>query len=100
MKRMALTVLILYVVLMLIPLPALKLKSGDSPAPTEPTASGTGETPSPSAGEDDAGVFRLYDAASDTVNEIAVRDFLIGTVAAELPVTFHIEAIKVPKLVS
>ncbi|MCI9414908.1 MAG: stage II sporulation protein D [Clostridiales bacterium] len=102
MKRIALTVLILYVVLMLIPLPALKLKSGDAPvpAPTEPAASGTGETSPPSAGEDDAGIFRLYDAANDTVNEIAVRDFLIGTVAAELPVTFHIEAIKAQAVAS
>lgn len=102
MKRTALMVLLLYVLLLLIPLPALKLggeKRAESP-PASSLSPPEGETPAPSAGKDEADIFRLYDAPSDSIIEVSTRDFLIGTVAAELPPSFHLEALKAQAVAS
>lgn len=44
--------------------------------------------------ENDAGSFLVYDRANGTAKKLSERDYVIGALAAEMPPTFHIEALK------
>ncbi len=67
-----------------------------SPAPSaestpEPQSS---QTPAPSSAEVDAEVFLVQDSSTGEVLQIPRRDYLIGAVAAEMPVSWPDEALK------
>ena len=103
-KRYGLWILAVYLVLLLIPLPLLG-KGDDAegplirPSPTE--SSGVSSSPpdnsSPAEG---TAVFRLLDEETGTVYEVADRDFVVGTVAAEMYPTYHAEALKAQAVAS
>ena len=58
----------------------------DPPTPAEPSLS---EEPKP--GER---VFRIADRESGEVREVSASEFILGAIAAEMPPTFHLEALK------
>ncbi len=67
-----------------------------SPASPAETAQDTSapQTPAHSSAEVDAEVFRVQDSATSEVLELSRREYLIGAVAAEMPVTWPDEALK------
>ena len=67
-----------------------------SPAPSAESTpeSQTSQTPAPSSAEVDAEVFLVQDSSTGEVLQIPRRDYLIGAVAAEMPVTWPDEALK------
>lgn len=79
-------------VMMLLPLPSYGLlaKTGDATPP--PAVSAPLETDEPPVEAEDA--FRVLDAASGNIVEMSERDFLIGTLAAEMYPSYHPEALK------
>lgn len=109
MKPIVLLIVAVFLLLLLLPLPALGILEPDKPA-NVPTVVGpnvsstsppaTTATTGPAAGTQTTGsgqdykVFRIKDVASNTVITMNERDFLIGTLAAEMYPTFHIEALK------
>jgi len=80
-------------VMMLLPLPSygLLVKTEDTASPP-PAVSAPPETDEPPVEEEDA--FRVLDAASGNIIEMSERDFLIGTLAAEMYPSYHPEALK------
>ncbi|MBE6757762.1 MAG: stage II sporulation protein D [Ruminococcaceae bacterium] len=80
------------VLMLLIPLPAYgRLTTADKPTSpaTTPTTSVTAPTTAAPTAE-----FRVLDTASGEVVAMSERDFLIGTLAAEMYPTYHPEALK------
>lgn len=106
MKLYALLLTLVFALLLLIPLPALGLLTEDKPAPSSSGTDATGTTAPTSdipvnnptvestKPTDAAAAFRVLDSNSNQVVTIAERDFLIGTLAAEMYPTYHIEALK------
>lgn len=96
-KRILLSVTALYLLLVLLPLPSLlcrdKDQNGQNPSPSSGTE-GSNALSGGTSGEESTAVFRLYDGESAAVFEVPERDFLIGTLAAEMPVSYHQEALK------
>lgn len=86
-----------YVLFLLLPLPFLALaatpKAEDKPPPPTTTATGT-----PTA--EATAVFKVLDAAADVVYTFTERDFLIYTVAAEMPASYPLEALKAQAVAS
>jgi stage II sporulation protein D len=82
---------ICYVLLMLIPLPLLPA-SQEEPADTVPTTSTT--VPAPDEPEEPKKTFTILDASAGVIYTFEQRDFLIYTVAAEMPASYHTEALK------
>lgn len=84
MKSYVLLSLLCYLLLLLFPLSALPAPTPpatDKPT-TEPTAPETGAT------------FTVLNANTNTLLTFSERDFLIYTLAAEMPATYHLEALK------
>lgn len=71
------------------PLGALSTASEQTPPPP-PSAQEPSEEQPPIEGE----VFRILHSDGETVSSMAVREFLIWTVAAEMPAAFELEALK------
>lgn len=92
MKGCVVLFLLTALLMLLLPLPSLGTAS---PAPggsqTAPSADPVPTEPLPPQEED---VFRVLDAASGAVVEMGERDFLIGTLAAEMYPSYHMEALK------
>ncbi len=44
--------------------------------------------------------FNIYDISTGLIERVSVRDYVIGAVAAEMPVTFHTEALKAQAVAS
>lgn len=76
-------------VLLLIPLPALPRRAADTPPPTDSSAPPPSGTSVPAA---DEATFRIL--ASGTVVTLTEREFLIRTLAFEMPAAYHSEALK------
>lgn len=70
--------------------PVTKTEQGGKdtpPPPTEPSLPEEGQTP----GET---VFRIADRETGEVSEVSASEFILGAIAAEMPPTFHLEALK------
>ena len=93
MKRYALLILCCYALLLLLPLPALGILGGD-PLPAPPDSSSAPPLPESSGVETEQAVFKVLDEASGTVYTYSERDFVLYTVAGEMPATYHPEALK------
>ncbi len=91
MKGYGWLLLILALFLLLIPLPALPRETAaDTPAePTAPTTTTTDSNPSEQPAE---AVYRML--CGDTVVTLPQREFLIRTLAMEMPALYHEEALK------
>ncbi len=101
MKRYALWILAVYALLLFMPLPLLGL-AGESETPLVPPPSSEsgGASSTPEEEEGDGDVFRLLDSETGEVYEVADRDFVLGTVAAEMYPTYHTEALKAQAVAS
>lgn len=96
MKGYLLLLLAVVVLLLALPLPSLGLLAGPdepAPSPTLPVVAPTvpTTTAAPTHTEE---VFRVLDAASGNVITMEEREFLIGTLAAEMYPSYHPEALK------
>ena len=80
--------------LLLIPLVALGAGKG---AAAQPTVASTAKT---TAAAGNGLTFTLLDAKTGVVGEIGAYDYVCGVVAAEMPVTFHTEALKAQAVAS
>lgn len=67
-----------------------------STAPKEPQSSAppTKPTDTPEAEISDAKYFNILNTATGKIQKVHVKDYVRGALAAELPATFHIEAMK------
>ncbi len=79
-------------VMMLLPLPSYGLLAAKEETPPPPVVSPPPVTENTPAAEEDH--FRVLDAASGNIIEMSERDFLIGTLAAEMYPSYHPEALK------
>ncbi len=106
-KRYVLWILAVYLILLLIPLPLLGKDSEGGhtelplvrPSTTESSESSS-SSPNSSSPAKGTAVFRLLDEETGTVYEVADRDFVVGTVAAEMYPTYHAEALKAQAVAS
>ena len=92
-----------YILFLLLALPTLKLPSAAEDEPDKPSGSVTAPDTPPvdstdgrtdSATDHPEAVFRVLDAGADVVYTFTERDFLIYTVAAEMPASYPPEALK------
>lgn len=99
MKRYLLWIGVVYVLLLLLPLPLLgKLSpSADGKGDKSPSASSSSASDS---GQGKNDTFRLLNTETGKVEEIGVREFLIGVVAVEMYPTYHTEALKAQAVAS
>ncbi len=105
MKTYAALCALCYVLFLLLPLPTLKLPSRTSDPSTVTTVTTTAPTTKPTAlpdnrEEESAAVFRVLDASAGVVYTFEERDFLIYTVAAEMPASYPPEALKAQAVAS
>lgn len=116
MKSYAMLCVICYVLFLLLPLPLLPAAAETPPVaaepdepnkPSNPTSTATGTaTPTTTVKPTDkpekptAAVFKVLDADADVLYTFAERDFLIYTVAAEMPASYPIEALKAQAVAS
>lgn len=95
MKRTLVLLLALFLSLFLIPFLALGAKeapdSGGDAAPLPTSSDSNAPLKASPAGED---VFRILDEATNEVFTVSERDFVLGTVACEMPISFEPEALK------
>lgn len=99
MKRTLILLLILFLSLFLIPFLAMGAKeappSENIPSPPAGNAAEASQPQAPSeapqAGE---AVFRILNEATNEVFTVSERDFILGTVACEMPISFEPEALK------
>lgn len=100
MKRYLLWILTVYILLLLMPLPLLGTTQTDKGSQESPSSSGPTNSASsgnaPSANE----AFRILNTDTNAIEEVAPRDFLIGSVAAEMYPSYHIEALKAQAVAS
>ncbi len=104
MKLYILLLALVFTLLLLIPLPALGLFAEDKPLPAPdsslPSDNSSSNIPAgnPSVEStpptDTTAVFRVLDSNTNQVVTLSERDFLIGTLAAEMYPSYHIEALK------
>lgn len=80
-----------YALLLILPLPLLPSSAQDETSPTT-TPSLTDKTDKPSPSDDET--FTLLDESAGVLYTFTCRDLLIYTMAAELPLSFHEEALK------
>ena len=93
MKGYLILFLLTALLLLLLPLPALGTSDAAVPSPDPSvTAPPSPTRPTAPAKEEDA--FRVLDAASGSVVVMGEREFLIGTLAAEMYPSYQIEALK------
>ncbi len=96
MKRIIPAVLLFAALIFLLPLAAFPLQSGGSTAPAAVSlpqaASPSGSAPavpSAAAGE----TFRILDTSTGEVMEVTASDYVLGAVAAEMPMTYDAQAL-------
>lgn len=105
-KKYLLWILAVYLVLMLLPLPLLgrantdKNSTGKTSSSASATKASQTKTATSGSGSVSGGVFRLLDTDTNKVYEVADRDFLIGTVSAEMYPSYHLEALKAQAVAS
>ncbi len=91
-----------YALFLVLPLPLLRGVGTDKlsePSPSTTVTTTTTTKPTVSS-TDDAAVFRVLDAAAKVVYTFTERDFLIYTVAAEMPASYPPEALKAQAVAS
>ncbi len=98
MKTFSLLSLICYIVLALIPLPFVKTPA--SPAKTDTPTAPTVKTEEETKKETPTAVFKVLDTAGGAIYSFSERDFLIYTVAAEMPASYPVEALKAQAVAS
>ncbi len=81
--------LLCYCLFLLLPLPTLR-PAADSSDESSPTPGTSDETPT----EPNEAVFKVLDADAGVIYTFAERDFLIYTVASEMPASYPVEALK------
>ena len=81
----ALLVYLLPMVTLLIPHPSGSFDSASSPAPSTSSATSTAESEDP---------LLILDEDTDTVMTVSMRDYVLGAVAAEMPMTYSDEALR------
>ncbi len=91
--------LMCYVLFLLLPLPFIADKPS-APPPTAETTVTTKPTATTAAPPAETEEFRVLDAAADVVYTFGKRDFLIYTVAAEMPASYPTEALKAQAVAS
>ena len=69
-----------------------------SSSPQSATATATSNTPAKTVPITDT--YLVLDITTGEVTEISVRDYIIGSVCAEMPATFHEEALKAQAIAS
>ncbi len=100
MRSYALLCVVCYFLFLVLALPTLKFPSVADEPPTSPNTSVSTTSPTVSTNpttppaEDTVAVFRVLDADANVIYTFAERDFLIYTVAAELPASYPVEALK------
>ena len=99
MKRYALLVLGCYALLLLLPLPALGIL-GSTGIPAPSSASSAPVSPGTSDLQSEEAVFKVLDQESGTVYTYSERDFVLYTVASEMPATYQSEALKAQAVAS
>ncbi len=87
--------IICYCVFLLVPLPTLRLPD-PAPAPNAPITTPDNPDPPPST---DA-VFKVLDTSAGVIYTFSERDFLIYTVASEMPASYPEEALKAQAVAS
>lgn len=73
------------------PVPAGPAGEREPPADTAEESAETGEIPATGKG---TASFRILDESTGEVREVSLRDYVRGAVAAEMPASFHSEALK------
>lgn len=98
MKTYSLLSLLCYIILALVPLPMMKNPPAATPpentAPAVPVEDSEEKEPPSSA------VFKVLDTAGNAMYTFSERDFLIYTVAAEMPASYPVEALKAQAVAS
>jgi len=107
MKRYFIFILAVYLILILIPMPVFFASRSDKPRndtphsenPEDNTPQSTTEdnhTETTAAGDEhtETDVFKVLNIADNRVYEITARELMIGSTAAEMYPTYHIEALK------
>lgn len=103
MKRVIAYVMFLVSAAVIPAIPALSAKSEDFPAPREiiPQAAQAenAEKPAEKAEKEESvpvshEPYRVLNCSTGEIHEVSVRDYVIGAVAAEMPASFHEEALK------
>lgn len=109
MKSYTLLCAICYVLFLLLPLPLLPAAAETPPSaaepdePNEPSSSTVTTTTATTTAPTDktaTAVFKVLDADADVLYTFAERDFLIYTVAAEMPASYPMEALKAQAVAS
>lgn len=86
-----------------------QISTGDAPASSSQAENMPEQTPPPDASAQETAAqsdiqipshFRILDRQTGAINDIAVVDYLYGAVAAEMPPTFHPEALKAQAVAS
>lgn len=98
MKTFSLLSLVCYIVLALLPLPFSK-NSPSTPLEKVPAATPVTESEE-KKDETPAAVFKVLDTAGSAIYSFSERDFLIYTVAAEMPASYPAEALKAQAIAS
>ena len=99
MKRIVPLVLLFLVLTFIIPIAALALDPRDAPDAFPEADSASSAAPSASASQaqtETGGLepFLILDEAKNEVTEVSARDYVLGAVAAEMPMSYGDEALK------
>lgn len=100
MKRYLLWALTVYILLLLLPLPLLGATQSDKGTEEAPSSSGAASSASSGGTVSANEAFRILNTDTNAVVEVSPRDFLIGTVAAEMYPSYHAEALKAQAVAS
>lgn len=91
------------VLLLLIPLVSLPGKQASANDPEnddKPVTVITTVSPEPTMPLENVDAFRVLDTSTNEVLTVSLRDYLVGAVAAEMPASFHEEALKAQAVVA
>ena len=99
MKRYFIWIGVVYLVLLLLPLPLLGNLNPDK-APNRTNSGSSSATGDGSEPGNKGDVFHLFDTDTNLVYDISDRDFVIGSVGAEMYPTYHSEALKAQAVAS
>lgn len=103
MKRYLVLVLIVFTLLLLVPLPALGSRDGDKPGADvskTPAPSPDGNISDTGSAPEENATFKILNTSTGEVVEMEEREFVIGTVASEMPASYHTEALKAQAVAS
>ncbi len=107
MKKIIPILLLFATMIFLLPFSGLIFNSSrvtlDTTSTGDASSSKPPETPEqilPFAAEDEQNVFKIYNESTGNVDTVAIRDYVIGSVAAEMPMSYHDEALKAQAVAS